>query len=95
MISLSHGYCTDIVSSQWLLSGHMSTHKRTVLLVPLILLSIVNVLVDTSGKIEVTKTRERPGCCHSIFAAVTTVCLWIARMCLWVASMGAVLIEGS
>ena len=34
--------------------------KRTVLLVPLILLGIVNVLVDSSAQIEVTKARERP-----------------------------------
>ena len=72
MISPSHGYCTDIVSSQWLLSGHNNVRsvcivwsyvcsvctERTVLLVPLILL--VNVLVDTSAQIEVTKARERP-----------------------------------
>ena len=34
--------------------------ERTVLLVPLILLGKVNVLVDTSAKIKVTKVRERP-----------------------------------
>ena len=34
--------------------------ERTVLLVPLILLGKVNVLVDTSAQIEVTKARERP-----------------------------------
>ena len=34
--------------------------ERTVLLVPLILLVIVNVLVDTNAQIKVTKARERP-----------------------------------
>ena len=61
------------VSTQWLLSGHMSAQYvlcrhnyvcsvctgRTVLLVPLILFAIVNVLVDTSAQIKVTKGPER------------------------------------
>ena len=34
--------------------------ERTVLLVPLILLSIVSASVDTSAQIKVTKARERP-----------------------------------
>ena len=56
------------VSSQWLLSGHMSAQyiytvwsyvcsvctERTVLLVPLNLLGIVNMLDDTSPQIKVT-----------------------------------------
>ena len=60
------------VSTQWLLSGHdvcsVSTvwsyafsvcTERTVLLVPLILLGIVNVLVDNSAQIKVPKGPER------------------------------------
>ena len=72
-LSPSHGYCTDMtVSTQWQLSGHnvrsVSTvwsyicsvcTGRTVLLVPLILLGIFNVLVDTSAQIKVTKGPER------------------------------------
>ena len=42
------------MSAQYVLCGHMS-----VLLVPLILLVIVNVLVDTSAQIKVTKGPER------------------------------------
>ena len=34
--------------------------EQTVLLVPLILFGTVNVLVDTSDQIKVTKARERP-----------------------------------
>ena len=59
-------------STQWLLSGHMSARyvlcgynvcsvctEQTVLLVPLILLVIVNVLVDTSAQIKVPNGPER------------------------------------
>ena len=45
---------------------------RTVLLVPLVLLDIVNVLVDTSAQIEVTKARKRPDWTQQ---AVITACL--------------------
>ena len=62
-----------MLSAQWLLSGHNYVRsvctvwsyvcsvctERTVLLVPLILLVIVNVLVDTSAQIKVPKSPER------------------------------------
>ena len=75
--------------------------EQTVLLVPLILLGIVNVLVDTSVQIKVTKARERPDWTQQ--AVVTAflmqqqlyICLLVAIMCIWAASMGAVLKEGS
>ena len=63
------------MSAQYVLCGHMSVRyavsgqfcwfvcsvctERTVLLVPLILLVIVNVLVDTSAQIKLTKGPER------------------------------------
>ena len=63
-------------SKSWLLHRHVDIYvhsactvwsyvcsvctEQTVLLVPLILLGIINVLVDTSAQIEVTKARERP-----------------------------------
>ena len=69
--------------------------ERTVLLVPLIILGIVNVLVDTSAQIKVTKGPDRgqielSKLLSQHFAAATTLCLWMARMCLWAASMGVV-----
>ena len=50
------------MSAQYVLCGHMSVSvctEQTVLLVPLILLVIVNVLVDTSAQIKLTKGPER------------------------------------
>ena len=51
------------MSAQYVLCGHNYVcsvcTERTVLLVPLILLVIVHVLVDTSAQIKVTKGPER------------------------------------
>ena len=57
----------------------------TVLLVPFILLVIVDVLVDTSAQIKLSKGPERgqielSKLLSQHFAASTTVCLWMARM---------------
>ena len=49
-----HSVCTV-----WLYVCSVCT-ERTALLVPLILLGTVDVLVDTSAQIELTKTKERP-----------------------------------
>ena len=48
------------MSAQYVLCGHVCSvcTERTVLLVPLILLVIVYVLVDTSAQIKVTKGPE-------------------------------------
>ena len=70
------------MSAQYVLCGHMSVQyalSGQFLLVPLILLVIVNVLVDTSAQIKVTKGPERGQIELSTFAAATTVCLWMAR----------------
>ena len=48
-ISASSGYCVCSICTE-----------RTVLLVPFILLGKVNLLVDISAQIEVTKGREKP-----------------------------------
>ena len=52
--------CTYVhsVCTVWSCVCSVST-ERTVLMVPLILLGIVNVLVDTSAQIKVTKRPER------------------------------------
>ena len=58
--------CVFTVATEWTYVRSVCTvwsyvcSVYTVLLVPLILLDIVNVLVDTSAKINVTKARERP-----------------------------------
>ena len=60
--------CVYTVATEWTYVRSVFTARsyvcsvcteRTVLLVPLILLVIVNVLVDTSAQIEVTKGPER------------------------------------
>ena len=60
--------CVYTVATEWTYVHSVCTVRshvcpvcteRTVLLVPLILLSIVNVLVDTSAQIKVTKGPER------------------------------------
>ena len=51
--------CLPSGYSEWTYVRSVCT-EQTVLLVPLILLGIVNVLVDTSAQIKVTKARERP-----------------------------------
>ena len=74
--------------------------ERTVLLVPLILLAIVNVLVDTSAQIKVTKGPERGQiefskllsqhfCCSNNCMSIDGLDVTMA------VSMGAVLKEGS
>ena len=73
--------------------------ERTVLLVPLIFLGIVNVLVDTSAQIKVTKGPKRGQielskllsqhfCCSNN-------CMSMDDKDMWAASMRAVLKEGS
>ena len=103
-----------MLSIQWLLSGHNYVGsvctawsyvcsvctERTVLLVPLTLLVIVNVLVDTSAQIEVTKGPER-GQIELSKLLSQHLCCSKNRMSMdgqdvsRAASMGAVLIEGS
>ena len=51
--------CVYTVATEWTNVCSVCT-ERTVFLVPLILLGTVNVLVETSAQIEVTKARERP-----------------------------------
>ena len=70
-ISPSHDYCIDMClysTTEWTNVRSVCTvlpyvcsvcTEWTVLLVPLILFVIVNVLVDTSAKIKVTKGLER------------------------------------
>ena len=50
--------CVRSVCTMWSYVCSVCT-ERTVLLVPIILLGIVNVLVDTSAQIKVTKGLER------------------------------------
>ena len=62
-LSPSNGYCADMIcvyreATEWTCVCSVCT-EQTVLLVPLILLGIVNVLVDTSAQKEVTKSPER------------------------------------
>ena len=101
MISPSIGYCADIVSSQWLLSGHMSTQyvlygyvcsvctELTVVLVSLIVLGIVSVLVDTSAQIKVTKARTRPDWTQQARQQAVILAFFPAAttVCLWMARM--------
>ena len=91
---LLHRQCVYTVATVWTYVRSVCTVwsyvcsvciERTVLLVPLILLVIVNVLVDTSAQIKVTKGPERgqnelSKLLSQHFAAATTVCLWKARM---------------
>ena len=56
---LMHRHSVFTVATEWKYVRSVCT-VRTVLLVPLILLGIVSVFVDTSAQIEVPKARERP-----------------------------------